>query len=178
MSKKITIDKDVCEWAKEIVAANGEKFTPLSKGEQYVIAQYILSLLPEVEREPSADNGEEQPSESGADLKEREESPCEDNGVPTDWCMSKYKEGNPNSPREYVPPTTEYVPPTTATMTRGYAYHRAGLDAQQTFDKFLEWGKNHPKELSVMDFATGRKSSDAAFAYWLHEIIEDAPTGV
>lgn len=176
MAKKITDNMDVYEWAKEMVAAKGEKFTPLSKGEQYVIAQYIVSLTPrvaadlisqtpEVTEEPSADNGAEQLPGPW------EESPCEDNGVPTDWCMSKYKEGNPNSPREYVPPTT-------ATMTRGYAYHRAGLDAQQTFDKFLEWGKKHPKELSVMDFATGRKSSDAAFAYWLHEIIEDTPMGV
>lgn len=171
MAKKITDNMDVCAWAKEMVAAKGEKFTPLSKGEQYVIAQCIVSLIPKTE-EPSADDGAGQPSESGADLKEREESPCEDNGVPTDWCKSTGKEDNPNSLRDYVPPTT-------ATMTRGYAYHRAGFDAQKTFDEFLRWCKDHPHENSVMDFATGEKSTAAAFAYWIHEIISlDVPQGV
>ena len=56
-------------------------------------------------------------------------------------------------------------------MTRGYAYHRAGCDAQQAFDKFIQWVKEHPKDGAVMDFSTGVKSVDAAFAYWLNEII-------
>ena len=164
MAKKITDHMDVCAWAKEMVAAKGEKFTPLSKGEQYVIAQCIISLIPRKTEEPSADNGAGQLPGPGAEFGGREELPCEDHGVPTDWCADKEAEPSPTPPQNPVPTPTE-------TMTRGYAYHRAGFDAQQTFDKFLEWGKNHPKELSVMDFATGRKSSDAAFAFWLHEII-------
>ena len=62
-------------------------------------------------------------------------------------------------------------------MTRAYAYHRAGFDVQQAYDKFLEWCKVHPKSKEVMDFSTGHKSVDAAFAYWLGEIITvDVPS--
>ena len=62
-------------------------------------------------------------------------------------------------------------------MTRAYAYHRAGFDVQQAYDKFLEWCKGHPKSKEVMDFSTGHKSVDAAFAYWLGEIITvDVPS--
>ena len=74
--------------------------------------------------------------------------------------------------------TAPLEPPTSkATMTRAYAYHRAGFDVQQAYDKFLEWCKEHPKCKEVMDFSTGHKSVDAAFAYWLGEIITvDVPS--
>ena len=39
---KIQNETDIIKWAEGIVSANGEKFTPLSKGEQFLIAKYIL----------------------------------------------------------------------------------------------------------------------------------------
>lgn len=41
----ITTNEDIRQWAEMIVAAKGEKFTPLTKGEQYLIAQYIMSSM-------------------------------------------------------------------------------------------------------------------------------------
>lgn len=42
---KIDTDSDVKEWAKMMVDANGEKFTPLSKGDQFAIARFIVNGL-------------------------------------------------------------------------------------------------------------------------------------
>lgn len=78
-----------------------------------------------------------------------------------------------------MPPPTDSGGPavTKVTMTRGYALHRAGFTTQQAYDKFLAWSKEHPKEGMVMDFSTGVKSTNAAFAYWLMENIEvEVPT--
>lgn len=52
---------------------------------------------------------------------------------------------------------------------QGDSYIQIGCDcdAQQAFDKFLSWCKDHPKEKEVMDFSTGEKSVAAAFAFWL-----------
>ena len=59
----------------------------------------------------------------------------------------------------------------TISVTRFAALRRSGLDVQRAYDRFLEWCNEHPKEGSVMDFSTGVKSRDAAFAYWLCEAI-------
>lgn len=52
-------------------------------------------------------------------------------------------------------------------MTRAETLRAEGKDAQGAFDEFLGWCASHPKEREVMDFATGSRSSAAAFAYWL-----------
>lgn len=175
MAKKIETATDVVEWAKSVVEAKGEKFTALSKGEQYEIAKYISEMTPlGALGEDKGDN--EDKEDAPPCLPEEEELPCQS-------VVEEPKDGGtwkePDPPKGWSPePHTSDVnlfpqvpTATTVTMTRGYVYHQMGLDAQQTFDKFLAWGKDHPKELTVMDFSTGRKSTDAAFAYWLNEIM-------
>ena len=56
--KKIESNADVLEWAHSIVTANGEKFTALSKGDQFAIAKFIVDSD---EAEPMAE--EEQPKD-------------------------------------------------------------------------------------------------------------------
>lgn len=161
---KIETEADVREWAKAVVEAKGEKFTALSKGEQFVIAKYVVDYsmaIPDMAPDTAPDN-------------EPQEEPQAEQEDP---------HGDPETEPLHPAPTTTPAAPvsdsTTATMTRGYAYHRAGCDAQQAFDKFLEWVKNHPKDGSVMDFSTGTKSVDAAFAYWLNELITlEIPRGI
>ena len=132
--QKIETEADVRAWAMMMVSANGDKFTPLSKGEQFAIAKYIVE---------TSQTGEVKPD-----------------NVP------KAEDDIPPPPRNPVPCELS-----TSTMTRAYAYHRAGFDVQQVFDKFLEWGKEHPKQMEVMDFSNGQKSVAAAFAFWLGEIV-------
>lgn len=157
---KIETEADVREWAKAVVEAKGEKFTALSKGEQFVIAKYVVDYsmaIPDMAPDTAPDN------EPQAEPQAEQEDP----------------HGDPETEPIHPTPAAPVADSTTATMTRGYAYHRAGCDAQQAFDKFLEWVKNHPKDGSVMDFSTGTKSVDAAFAYWLNEIITlEIPRGI
>lgn len=152
---KIETDADVLSWAETVMAANGEKFTVLSKGDQLAIARFIVNNTVDrpatpPETQPQEDKAETPPSTPNVPQVERDEEPK------TEPWEDKPIKG-----------TT-----TTATVTRGYAYHRSGCTAQEAYDKFLTWGKDHPKDTSVMDFATGNKSSAAAFAYWLHELIK------
>ena len=158
--KKIETDADVLEWAQTMVEANGDKFTPLSKGEQFVIAKYIVANANGV----AATETEEKPEAATATA-----TKVEDDIPPPPPPMPSVQGDSVTAPLE--PPTSK------ATMTRAYAYHRAGFDVQQAYDKFLEWCKDHPKSKEVMDFSTGHKSVDAAFAYWLGEIITvDVPS--
>ena len=153
--KKIETRTDVLEWAHSVVKANGEKFTALSKGDQFAIAKFIVDSD---EAEPMAE--EEQPKDEPIKGNPEAATPT----APTATTSAPKPAPSPI-------PSYEGVPTQKAIMTRSYAYHRAGFDAQQVFDKFLEWCKEHPKSNEVMDFSTGRKSSDAAFAYWLAELI-------
>ena len=161
---KIETEADVREWAKAVVEAKGEKFTALSKGEQFVIAKYVVDYsmaIPDMAPDTAPDT-------------EPQEEPQEEPQTP-----QAEPHGDPETEPLHPTPSAPVADTTTATMTRGYAYHRAGCDAQQAFDKFLEWVKNHPKGGSVMDFSTGTKSVDAAFAYWLNEIITlEIPRGI
>lgn len=150
---KIETADDVRQWARAIVAANGEKFTALSKGEQFTIAKFIVAT--EVNEGDANDADAPKPrewkGESSQDCQVPQEDEAQERGI---------------------------SPVTTATMTRAYAYHRAQYSAQQAYDEFLKWAADHPKETSVMDFSTGAKSQVAAFAYWLGETISiDIPKG-
>lgn len=133
-------NNDIREWAGMIVEAKGEKFTPLTKGEQFLIAKYIIET-------------------SKNTLQETTDAPDKDDPKQQEHSQEEVK-GSIETPVR------------TVKMTRGCAYHRAGLTAQETFDKFLENVKNNASKAQVMDFSTGRRSTDAAFAYWLSETIE------
>lgn len=163
--KKIETDADVLEWARTMVEAKGDKFTALSKGEQFAIAKYIMYMAfgeGKTAESDSVGKTAVNPETTTATGTKAEE-------LPPPPPMPSIQGGSVTTPPE--PPTSK------ATMTRAYAYHRAGLDVQQAYDKFLEWCKEHPKCKEVMDFSTGDESVDAAFAYWLGEIITvDVPT--
>lgn len=152
--KKIETDADVLEWARTMVEAKGDKFTPLSKGEQFVIAKYIVASANGMSAAETVEKPEQTTSTA---------TKVEDDIPPPPPPMSSVQGDSVTAPIE--PPTSK------ATMTRAYAYHREGFDVQQAYDKFLEWCKSHPKSKEVMDFSTGHKSVDAAFAYWLGELI-------
>lgn len=144
---KLNTEEDVRKWAEMIVDGKGEKFTPLSKGDQYVIARFIVKT----EQEPTS-----------ADTVPQAE---EDKGTaePPEPPEVKIETNNEKQ--------TDIPPPATATMTRSYAYHRAGYTVQQAYDEFLKWAADHPHESHVMDFSNGKESTDSAFAFWLGEII-------
>ena len=158
--KKIETDADVLEWAWTMVGAKGDKFTPLSKGEQFVIAKYIVA------------------NANGMASTETHEKPEQITATVTNWEDDIPPPPPPMPSVQGDSVTVPLEPPTSkATMSRAYAYHRAGFDVQQAYDKFLEWCKDHPKSREVMDFSTGHKSVDAAFAYWLGETITvDVPS--
>lgn len=171
----IKTKEDVLAWAKIIMDGKGEKYIPLGKADMFAIAKYVVvgpeNLNDELKDVPlpmddTEEKGAEAPSASKAvgvaaeDKKPTiEENPADT--FHTSGCTS----------------TTGGKTSTTATMTRSYALHRAGFTVQQAYDKFLKWCNDHPKEASVMDFRTGVKSANAAFAYWLSEIISvEVPT--
>jgi hypothetical protein len=153
--------EDILKWAEETVAAKGEKFSHLSKADQFAIAEYIVNgevnaeATPVDEAKPAADEPEaiaEAAQEAAVDEDSKKPNPT----------------GDSTSGGKHT---------TTATMMRGYALHMEGYTVQQAYDEFLKWCKGHPKESTVMDFSTGVKSNNAAFAYWLAEIISvEVPT--
>ena len=147
---KLNTEEDVRKWAEMIVDGKGEKFTPLSKGDQYVIARFIVKA--------------EQESTSAETVPQAEE----DKGTAEPPSPPDPPEATPETKHEIE---TDLPPPATATMTRSFAYHRAGYSVQQAYDEFLKWAADHPHESHVMDFSNGKQSTDAAFAYWLGEVI-------
>ena len=156
--KKIETDTDVLEWAKAVVEANGDRFTALSKGEQFVIAKFIVGVNggfgdPESDVKPEAATATAE--EVHADV-----PPPSTTEEPSVCSVS----------------VSEKPPMQTIQVTRSDFLRSSGLDAQQTFDKFLKWCEEHPKDGSVMDFSTGVKSRDAAFAYWLcDKVLMEVP---
>lgn len=151
----LTTNDDVRSWAVDIVAAKGTKFTPLTKGDQFAIAKLIMELdaaagYKVTDTSPTDGGGETIPAST------TESSPTEQDRQP-----------DPSAVKDALDNPVRTMP-----MTRGYAYHRARFTAQETFDKFLEAVKEGKAEAKVMDFSTGRQSTDASFAYWLAETIE------
>ena len=140
----IKTKEDVLAWAKVIVAAKGEKYTPLAKGDMFAIANFIVEAAcpadaPKcIETKPDA---EREKSQTDAPMKP----------MTTDTSAAK---------RNGLMP-----------MPRSQLLRNAGFTVQQAYDKFLEWGNEHPKEAAVMDFSTGVRSKNAAFAYWLSEMV-------
>ncbi len=168
----IKTNADVLEWAKTIVEAKGEKYTPLGKPELLAIATYIVDLASFISS-PEKRKSEEEDCGTG---KEDYDGPSE---MPAD-VPAKEEPAKEDKPYDPAPVHSTLVPSgdetRKVTMTRGYALHHAQFTTQQAYDKFLEWSKEHPKEGTVMDFSTGVKSTNAAFAYWLMEnIVVDVP---
>lgn len=160
----IKTESDVCAWAETIVNGKGDKYIPLGKADMFAIAEFVMTYAPS---KPLPTVPEVPPSPSP-----EAEKPAE---VPAKDEIAK-----DDKPYDPTPISTTTVPSggetRKVTMTRGYALHHAHFTTQQAYDKFLEWSKEHPKEGVVMDFSTGVKSANAAFAYWLMEnIVVDVP---
>lgn len=163
---KIKTDVDVLDWAKMICDGKGEKFVPLGKSDMFAIADFVLRNAQCLHNPPNGELMAENPEET---------SPDKDAAVGTADEKPSTEEVKP--PVAASTSTTGGPATTKVTMTRGYALHRAGFTTQQAYDKFLDWCKEHPKEGTVMDFSTGVKSANAAFAYWLMEnIVVEVPT--
>lgn len=152
---KIQTNEDVLKWAEDMVAANGELFTPLSKGEQFLIAKFILNNQVRESDCTKEENANPVPPLS--------EVPNND-----EHTRSSFNRTAAESTEEAEMPKEK----TAIKMTRGAAYHLAGHSAQKAYDEFLSWCKEHPQEGSVMDFFNGQTSVAAAYAYWLHEILD------
>ena len=160
--KKIETDSDVREWAKAVVEANGDMFTPLSKGEQFVIAKFIVVENGGCgDRDPSSESDVEPESDTATAEEVHADVPPTSTTEAPSVCSVSVSEN----------PTMQTIQVTRSDFLRG-----SGLDAQQAFDKFLKWCEEHPKEGSVMDFSSGVKSRDAAFAYWLcDKVLTEVP---
>lgn len=163
----IKTESEVYAWAETIVNGKGDKYIPLGKADMFAIAEFVVKYSPceplqEVPPPPPPSPEAEKP----ADVTAKEEPAKDDKPydlAPAEIYSTTSTSGGPTS--------------TKVTMPRGYALHRAGFSTQKAYDKFLEWSKGHPKEGTVMDFSTGVKSSNAAFAYWLMEnIVVEVPT--
>ena len=160
--KKIETDSDVREWAKAVVEAKGEKFTPLSKGEQFVIARFIEGMNDgwDSSATPYDEDGKAEAATATAEEVHAD--------VPAPSTT--------DSPTIYSPTDSDMPKMRAIPVTRFECLRRSGYDVQQAFDKFLKWCEDHPKEGSVMDFSTGVKSRDAAFAYWLcDKVLTEVP---
>lgn len=157
MKEKVVIqnEEDVVRWARETVDRNGEKFTALTKSDQYAIAQYILK------------QGDNSVNTSGCNRlldgqAEQKELPVQTHSLIRGVTDPIEPQQTPAEIKE----DSRCVP-----MTRAKAFHGSGVSAQQAFDRFLEWAKDHPQEAMVMDFSNGKQSAAAAFAYWLADVV-------
>ena len=158
-------DVDVLDWAKTISDGKGEKYIPLGKGDMYVIAKFVLANAQCMNCPPLVDeNGEPKLSPASPTADAQQEQVDVGAGEPKGDEYPEFA-----AAKQIVNESSPKV--NKVTMTRGYALHHAQFTTQQAYDKFLDWCKEHPKEGSVMDFSTGKKSSEAAFAYWLMENI-------
>lgn len=168
---------DVLAWAKMILDGKGEKYTPLGKADMFAIAKYVAygygNLTEDLEVK------DDMPPPHSAEAEPPAEKPSPESEKSAD-VPAKEEPDKDDKPYDPAPVHTTTVPSggetRKVTMTRGYALHHAQFTTQQAYDKFLAWSKEHPKEGTVMDFSTGVKSTNAAFAYWLMEnIVVDVP---
>lgn len=166
----IKTDQEIVEWAKDVANAKGEKFTPLTKGDQFAIAQYILSNLNTADNsgtgtEPRAvDEGEPLPEAKGTEVEEEKSPDLIDPHA--DWGKGKAD-----------PQETPKEPKKEADGERGIIRRQLlvnrGIDTpQKAFDEFLKYTERHREEAVVIDFSTGVQSTAAAFAWWLTQRMD------
>lgn len=161
---------DVRQWARMIVDAKGDKYTPLAKADMLAIAQFIVDVGEDTSKPDEVNKAYVPPTKT-----EQPPTSTSTTAVGTAEDKPKVEEAKPITSGQSS--SADAKPTSTATMMRSYALHRAGATVQQAYDKFLKWAQGNQKEASVMDFSTGRKSTSAAFAYWLSEIISvEVPT--
>lgn len=160
-------------WVRETIAANGEKYTVLTKEAQLGIARFIYELVNE-RKEDNVDAKSDEivkPAmipgcDDDKDTPEREREVEPHVGSPVENPKERY-----DGKEEVVEsiPTDKPIPDR---MLRRVDFLRSkGMDAQEIYDSFLIWKKSNPSKAAVMDFSNGKKVEDAAFAYWLMEFV-------
>lgn len=157
----ITSKETMEEFIGKIIDGQGNFFKPLSKSDLYKLATRIRELeaevksfrdsqgvSPQLEHDVSdADCHSDAGDEDGA---EEHEKPCADG----DGDAQEHETAFPASEESHGRTWREVLA-------------QRGADAQDAFDEFIRWRDKHPKQYSVMDFTTGKKSAGAAFAFWL-----------
>lgn len=99
---KIENSSNVLEWARMVVDAKGDKFTVLSKSEQFVIAKFIVDGSYSVSREEHHNQSEKQTVQNHVNVQEVELQGDDNNPVGCDaqqafdkflsWCKHHPKE--------------------------------------------------------------------------------------
>lgn len=140
---------DVLVWAKEIVYADGAKYTPLSKSDLLVIAQCIVDPQPLKGGDWTLTQEDSKPSKPVGSSPEAEKPELSE-----DQCRDRDMEAP-----DVIKPRYQFL-------------HEEGLDSQQAFDRFLEETSDGK---TVMNFSNGQSSQGAAFAYWLCESVYGKP---
>lgn len=162
--KKLETKNDIIEWAKVIVDAKGEKFTPMSKGDLYAVASFILEKEGEVnidgDRKDEITTEAPGTAEEGIVEEGQKDYPdegCPAHGDPMQDCMKT---------SAIISEANNMLP-----MTRAEFFRKNKYPVQRVYDEFLKWCAENPSEGNVMDFSTGVYNKGAAFAYWLQDVI-------
>lgn len=146
----INTREQILDWARETSAANGEKYTVLTKDAQLAIARFIQEHMQEI-----------------ANLQKRDVDTDVENTISEksmDWNAKDASVASASIPAEN-PSKAPHI------MRRADCFRSKGLDAQAVYEKFLEWKSTYPTKAVVMDFSNGEKVDSAAFAYWLTEFV-------
>ena len=160
----ITTADDVREWARMIVEAKGEKYTPLAKGDLYAIAKYVLECGMSAEKPPEQPDvpSPEAIKTAVGTAKSIKDIEVEDGRFVSEDEFRRRGGSTSTADQDHTIETK---------VMRCVGLHEKGVAVQKAYDEFLEWSKSHPKEASVMDFSSGVRSNNAAFAYWLTELV-------
>lgn len=157
--KKLETKNDIIEWAKVIVDAKGEKFTPMSKGDLYAVASFILEKEQEDSEKVVNAEGD------GMDV-----PTAETPGMAEDGTVDQEKNDNSTEGwKDYEEKDYDLGehPSRYVSCTRASYYSELQWSAQKVYDVFLKWCETNPQEANVMDFSNGTYNKGAAFAYWL-----------
>lgn len=166
----IQTDEEIIEWARMVVAANGEKYTPITKGDQFAIAKYILTLC-----SPSkVDNGDETKGpEGGGDTPESTKGEVIGVDNPelinpkADWAQVRKGATSAEVDEARRMENGEKG------IIRRELLVKRGIDTpQKAFDEFLKYTERHHEEMKVIDFSNGMQSTAAAFSWWLTQRID------
>lgn len=169
----IRTDQEIVEWARDVSNAKGEKFTPLTKGDQFAIAQYILA-----NKKISPPSGDEQSPLDGQWLPEVPQGESLQEATGTEVTEVKNPDLiDPHADWGKDPQETPEEPKKEADGEKGIIRRQLlvnrGIDTpQKAFDEFLKYTERHREEAVVIDFSTGVQSTAAAFAWWLTQRID------
>ena len=150
--------EDIENWANETLTAAGDKFTALSKNDQFMLAKYIVDS---VNRFHPLHLGE------GGIVRTNVEGKEKIVDVPP---ASEPKDDKVEL--KPMPMSKRIDPPTTVKIMRRKKFADEGKDAQAAYDEFLQWAAENQRDAFVMDFSNGKSEPAAAFAYWLTEPVE------